>query len=171
MNPEDTSAATQSEPEDDDWRDLRVGGPLHQLLTHWFEEPLNRVDARAAVDTALSAVWRRERYLKDTAATPEPSAKTVLKLRLAEQDNENLRVAAERATVMLDATAQALEDAEADRDAARAELSAVRDRLDRHRAALAELVRLKDGPRDAAYERDKPVAWTEARAALAEEES
>lgn len=35
-------------------------------------------------------------------------------------------------------------------------------------AALAELVRLKDGPRDAAYERDKPLAWSRARAVLAQ---
>ncbi len=34
-------------------------------------------------------------------------------------------------------------------------------------AALAELVRLKDGPRDGAYERDKPRAWEQARAVLA----
>lgn len=33
--------------------------------------------------------------------------------------------------------------------------------------ALAELVRLKDGPRDEAYERDKPAAWDRARAVLA----
>lgn len=31
---------------------------------------------------------------------------------------------------------------------------------------MAELVRLKDGPRDAAYELAKPLAWREARAAL-----
>jgi len=36
---------------------------------------------------------------------------------------------------------------------------------------LAELVRLKDGPRDAAYERDKPIAWARARAVLAQEEN
>lgn len=34
------------------------------------------------------------------------------------------------------------------------------------RDALAELVRLKDGPRDEAYERDKPRAWDAARRAL-----
>lgn len=33
--------------------------------------------------------------------------------------------------------------------------------------ALTELVRLKDGPRDAAYERDKPLAWNWARRAIA----
>ena len=33
-------------------------------------------------------------------------------------------------------------------------------------AALAELVRLKDGPRDEAYERDKQAAWAQARAVL-----
>jgi hypothetical protein len=33
-------------------------------------------------------------------------------------------------------------------------------------AALRELVRLKDGPRDAAYERDKSEAWAAARAAV-----
>ena len=32
-------------------------------------------------------------------------------------------------------------------------------------AALAELVRLKDGPRDAAYEEAKPYAWAQARRA------
>lgn len=36
-------------------------------------------------------------------------------------------------------------------------------------AALRELVRLKDGPRDAAYERDKPLAWDRAREVLAGE--
>ena len=35
------------------------------------------------------------------------------------------------------------------------------------RGALAELVRLHDGPRDAAYERDKPTAWATARALVA----
>ena len=34
------------------------------------------------------------------------------------------------------------------------------------REALAELVRLKDGPRDEAYERDKPLAWERARIVL-----
>jgi hypothetical protein len=33
-------------------------------------------------------------------------------------------------------------------------------------AALAELVRLKDGPRGSAYERDKPLAWEAAREVL-----
>ncbi len=32
--------------------------------------------------------------------------------------------------------------------------------------ALMELVRLKDGPRDAAYKRQMPVAWSRARAVL-----
>ena len=40
--------------------------------------------------------------------------------------------------------------------------------LERYRAALAALVRLKDGPRDAAYERDKPAAWDLARRLLGE---
>lgn len=35
-------------------------------------------------------------------------------------------------------------------------------------AALAELVRLKDGPRDAAYEEAKPYAWAQARLVLSE---
>jgi hypothetical protein len=35
-------------------------------------------------------------------------------------------------------------------------------------SALAELVRLKDGPRDEAYERDKPLAWSRARVVLAQ---
>jgi hypothetical protein len=35
-------------------------------------------------------------------------------------------------------------------------------------AALRELVRLHDGPRDAAYERDKPKAWDAARAVVAD---
>lgn len=39
-------------------------------------------------------------------------------------------------------------------------------KCDRYRDALAELVRLKDGPRDEAYERDKPKAWQAAREAL-----
>jgi hypothetical protein len=34
------------------------------------------------------------------------------------------------------------------------------------RAALVELVALKDGPRDAEYERRKPLAWQAARDAL-----
>lgn len=34
------------------------------------------------------------------------------------------------------------------------------------REALARLVALKDGPRDEAYERGKPLAWDQARAAL-----
>ena len=34
-------------------------------------------------------------------------------------------------------------------------------------AALRELVRLKCGPRDAAYEHDKPLAWKRARDVLA----
>jgi hypothetical protein len=34
--------------------------------------------------------------------------------------------------------------------------------------ALRLLVNLKDGPRDADYERDKPLAWDLARAAVAE---
>lgn len=38
---------------------------------------------------------------------------------------------------------------------------------DEARAALADLVRLKDGPRDAAYETAKPAAWSRARAFLA----
>jgi hypothetical protein len=37
---------------------------------------------------------------------------------------------------------------------------------DRCRAALAELVRLKDGPRDAAYRAAKDAAWQAAREAL-----
>jgi hypothetical protein len=37
---------------------------------------------------------------------------------------------------------------------------------DTYRAALAELVRLKDGPRNDAYQRDKPLAWARARALL-----
>lgn len=52
-------------------------------------------------------------------------------------------------------------------------LEAERDRYraaerecDSYREVLAELVRLKDGPRDAAYERDKPKAWQAARDAL-----
>lgn len=36
-----------------------------------------------------------------------------------------------------------------------------------YRTVLARLVALKDGPRDAAYERDKPAAWQAARDALA----
>ncbi len=38
---------------------------------------------------------------------------------------------------------------------------------DRYRAALTELVTLKDGPRDEDYERRKPLAWQAARDALA----
>jgi hypothetical protein len=37
---------------------------------------------------------------------------------------------------------------------------------DRYRAALAELVRLKDGPRDDAYRAAKDAAWQAARDAL-----
>lgn len=37
---------------------------------------------------------------------------------------------------------------------------------ERLRAALAELVRLKDGPRDDAYAEAKPKAWQAARDAL-----
>lgn len=44
----------------------------------------------------------------------------------------------------------------------------LRTRLFDAEAALAELVRLKDGPRDAAYERAKPIAWSRARAVLAQ---
>lgn len=39
---------------------------------------------------------------------------------------------------------------------------------DKAEAALAELVRLKDGPRDAAYEEAKPYAWAQARLVLSE---
>lgn len=35
------------------------------------------------------------------------------------------------------------------------------------RAALRKLVELKDGPRNDNYEREKPIAWEAARAALA----
>jgi hypothetical protein len=38
--------------------------------------------------------------------------------------------------------------------------------LDRARTALRWLVMLKEGPRDAAYEHDKPRAWAAAQAAL-----
>lgn len=36
-----------------------------------------------------------------------------------------------------------------------------------YRQALAKLVALKDGPRDASYERERPAAWQAARDALA----
>jgi hypothetical protein len=42
----------------------------------------------------------------------------------------------------------------------------LRERAEQAEEALRELVRLKDGPRDEAYERDKPKAWDAARAAL-----
>jgi hypothetical protein len=45
-------------------------------------------------------------------------------------------------------------------------LDAARER-DRLRAALRDLVDLKDGPRGADYERRKPSAWEAARRALA----
>lgn len=44
----------------------------------------------------------------------------------------------------------------------------LRTRVFHAESALVELVRLKDGPRDAAYERDKPLAWSRARAVLAQ---
>lgn len=53
----------------------------------------------------------------------------------------------------LDIAGKALLDAAAERDALR--------------AAVAELVALKDGPRGAEYERRRPLAWDAARAALA----
>lgn len=67
----------------------------------------------------------------------------------------------------------------AERDAALAEVARVRvavaeeevdlrTRASDAESALAELVRLKDGPRDEAYERGKPLAWGRARAVLAQ---
>jgi hypothetical protein len=50
-----------------------------------------------------------------------------------------------------------------ERDRLRAENEALRD-------ALAELVRLKDGPRDDAYRAAKDAAWDAGRAALASDE-
>jgi hypothetical protein len=47
----------------------------------------------------------------------------------------------------------------------RAEVAAAEWRGANALAALRELVRLKDGPRDEAYELDKPEAWDAARAA------
>lgn len=62
----------------------------------------------------------------------------------------------------LAAAVNASEDAIAE---LRAEVAAAEQRGAEALAALRELVRLKDGPRDAAYERDKPKAWDAARAA------
>lgn len=45
-------------------------------------------------------------------------------------------------------------------------LVALQTRLFDAESALAELVRLKDGPRDDAYRRDKEIAWQRARAVL-----
>jgi hypothetical protein len=42
-------------------------------------------------------------------------------------------------------------------------------RCNAYRQALARLVALKDGPRDEDYERCKPLAWEQARAALSRE--
>jgi hypothetical protein len=49
-----------------------------------------------------------------------------------------------------------------------AELDAMRRLVSTQNYALRLLVNLKDGPRDADYERDKPLAWDLARAAVAE---
>jgi hypothetical protein len=49
-----------------------------------------------------------------------------------------------------------------------AELDAMRRLVSTQDYALRLLVNLKDGPRDADYERDKPLAWDLARAAVAE---
>ncbi len=51
-------------------------------------------------------------------------------------------------------------------DALARERDEYRAEVERLRAALRELVALKDGPRDADYERRKPAAWDAARRAL-----
>ena len=49
-----------------------------------------------------------------------------------------------------------------------AELDAMRQLVSTLDYALRVLVNLKDGPRDVDYERNKPLAWNLARAAVAE---
>jgi hypothetical protein len=58
-------------------------------------------------------------------------------------------------------------DPECESCVALAALAAVAAELAATREALAELVRLKDGPRDAEYDLLKPAAWAAARAVLA----
>lgn len=53
-------------------------------------------------------------------------------------------------------------------DELQAKLAAVERERDELREALRELVDLKDGPRDADYERRKPLAWQAGRDALKE---
>lgn len=48
------------------------------------------------------------------------------------------------------------------------ELADLRTRAFDAESALVELVRLKDGPHDADYERAKPIAWSRARAVVAQ---
>lgn len=59
-------------------------------------------------------------------------------------------------------------EAEARAEAAEATVAGLRERVAKAEAALRELVTLKDGPRDAEYERRRPLAWDAARALLAD---
>ena len=62
-------------------------------------------------------------------------------------------------------------EAVVERDEAIAESARLTREVERLREPLLELVTLKDGPRDAEYERRKPLAWQAAREALREAET
>jgi hypothetical protein len=129
----------------------KLARDLAGRLADWLDEKTSTDSNRPAIVAAI----------RDYAYS---SADAVLRVLAEHGEVKNLR---EQITLMVwRSTNKRAERAEADLAAAQMQVRVRDARLDQVRIILSDLVDLKDGPRDAAYERRKPFAWEAARQIL-----
>jgi hypothetical protein len=132
-----------------------------------------------SIEDAIIEAWCDAGYVRDDEDPDVPTvhawvhqaarvAAEAVAARVAEARAEGRAEEAERHMAATVANTKRVGELRAEADEILAAVAAVADENDALLAVLRELVRLKDGPRDAAYERDKPKAWDAARAVVAD---